>query len=174
MNTNTSQLLSIMKIIFWIVFIGLLIQAGALLTTYTMSLFNPEVSKDLYLGLDLSALQEWSTYQYTNHISFLVGFLLIKAYIAFLVIKIFSKMDLRNPFTEAVSVQLSKISYVAVTAGLLAYIAQGHTKWLVKSGMDLSENWGSGAFLFLAGIIFIIAQIFKRGIELQTENELTI
>lgn len=174
MNTTTSQLLSIMKIIFWIVFIGLLIQAGALLTTYTMSLFNPEVSKDLYLGLDLSALQEWSTFQYTNHLSFLVAFLLIKAYIAFLVIKIFSKMDLRNPFTETVSEQLSKISYVAVAAGLLAYIAQGHTKWLAKSGMDLSENWGSGEFLFLAGIIFIIAQIFKRGIELQTENELTI
>ena len=83
-------------------------------------------------------------------------------------------MDVRHPFTEAVSEQLSKISYVAVSAGLLAYIAQGHTKWLTKSGMDLSENWGSGEFLFLAGIIFIIAQIFKRGIELQTENELTI
>ena len=87
MNTNTTKLLSIMKIIFWIIFIGLLIEAGALLTTYLMSLFDPEVSKDLYLGLDLSTLQEWSTFQYTNHISFLLAFLLIKAYIAFLVIK---------------------------------------------------------------------------------------
>ena len=163
-----------MKIIFWIVFIGLLIQAGALLTTYSMSLFNPEISKDLYLGLDLFALQEWSTYQYTNHVSFLVAFLLIKAYIAYLVITVFSKINLNSPFSEVVSEHLSKISYVALTAGFLAIIAQGHTKWLAKSGMELSQNWGSGEFLFLAGIIFIIAQVFKKGIELQTENELTI
>lgn len=174
MSTNTTQLLSLMKVIFWIVFIGLLIQAGALLTTYTMSLFNPEVSKDLYLGLNLSVLQESSTYQYTNHVSFLVAFLLIKAYIAFLVIKIFLIMDLKSPFSEPVSTLITKISYVALTAGLLAVIAQGHTKWLAKTGMDLSQNWGSSEFLFLAGIIFIIAQIFKKGIELKTENELTI
>ncbi|WP_432412002.1 DUF2975 domain-containing protein [Rasiella sp. SM2506] len=163
-----------MKILFWIVFIGLLIQAGALLTTYCMSLFNPEVSKDLYLGLDLFALQEWSTYQYTNHVSFLAAFLLIKAYIAYLVITVFSKINLNSPFSEVVSEHLSKISYVALTAGFLAIIAQGHTKWLAKSGMELSQDWGSGEFLFLAGIIFIMAQVFKKGIELQTENELTI
>jgi hypothetical protein len=33
---------------------------------------------------------------------------------------------------------------------------------------------GTGEFLFLAGIVFVIAQIFKRGIEIQTENELTV
>lgn len=174
MNLTTSHLLSIMKFIFWIVFIGLLIQAGALLTTYTMSLFNPEVSKDLYMGLNLSALQEWSTFQYTNYVSFLVAFLLIEAYIAFLVIKIFSKIDVNSPFSEEVSELISKISYVALTAGLLAFIAQGHTKWLAKSVIDLNQNWGSAQFLFLAGIIFIIAQVFKKGIELQNENELTI
>jgi Protein of unknown function (DUF2975) len=174
MNINTPQLLSIMKIILWIIFIGLLIQAGALITTYSMSLFNPEVAKDLYLGLDLSVLREWSMYQYTHHVSFLVAFLLMKAYIAFLVIKIFSKLTISNPFSVPVSKHLSKISYVALTAGVFAIIAQGHTKWLTKSGIEVSGNWSSGEFLFLAGIIFIIAQIFKRGIELQTENELTI
>ncbi len=33
---------------------------------------------------------------------------------------------------------------------------------------------GSSEFLFMAGIIFIIALIFKRGVEIQSENELTI
>ena len=33
---------------------------------------------------------------------------------------------------------------------------------------------GADVWLFMAVILFIIAQIFKRGIEIQTENELTV
>ena len=33
---------------------------------------------------------------------------------------------------------------------------------------------GSDVWLFMGVILFVIAQIFKRGIEIQTENELTI
>jgi len=32
----------------------------------------------------------------------------------------------------------------------------------------------SSDFIFLAGVIFIFAQIIKRGIEIQSENNLTI
>jgi hypothetical protein len=32
----------------------------------------------------------------------------------------------------------------------------------------------SGETLFLAGVVFVIAQIFKKGVEIQSENELTI
>jgi hypothetical protein len=33
---------------------------------------------------------------------------------------------------------------------------------------------GAAEFLLLGGIIFMIAEVFKRGIEIQTENELTV
>jgi hypothetical protein len=33
---------------------------------------------------------------------------------------------------------------------------------------------GADVWLFMAVVLFIIAQIFKRGIEIQSENELTI
>jgi len=33
---------------------------------------------------------------------------------------------------------------------------------------------GADVWLFMGGILFFIAQIFKRGIEIQTENELTV
>jgi hypothetical protein len=40
---------------------------------------------------------------------------------------------------------------------------------------DLQAYLGGGAeFLLLGGIIFMIAEVFKRGIEIQTENELTV
>jgi len=33
---------------------------------------------------------------------------------------------------------------------------------------------GADVWLFMGVILFVLAQIFKRGIEIQTENELTV
>jgi hypothetical protein len=33
---------------------------------------------------------------------------------------------------------------------------------------------GGPEFLFLGAIVFVIAQVFKKGVEIQSENELTI
>lgn len=52
--------------------------------------------------------------------------------------------------------------------------SNAHHQWMRQNGLPIPENWISGEFIFLAGVIFIIAQIFKKGIELQSENELTI
>ena len=32
----------------------------------------------------------------------------------------------------------------------------------------------SGDFIFLAGIVYVFSQIFKKGVEIQSENELTV
>ncbi len=41
-------------------------------------------------------------------------------------------------------------------------------------GVVTELHWESAGYLFMAGIIFIIALLFERGIEIQSENELTI
>ncbi|RMA65771.1 DUF2975 domain-containing protein [Ulvibacter antarcticus] len=174
MKSTTTPILSLLKVISWIIFIGLLIQAGAILTSFTISLFNPIAAQNLYLGLDLSELYNLSLWYYICSVSFYISFLIIQAYIAYLVIQVFAKLNLQQPFSEAISLLISKISHAALTAGLLAVIAQGYTKWLSKTGLNVIQDWGSSEFLFLAAIIFIIAQVFKRGIELQAENTLTI
>jgi len=39
----------------------------------------------------------------------------------------------------------------------------------------LSKFWAdSGAYIIMGAIIYIIATIFKKGIELQNENDLTV
>lgn len=32
----------------------------------------------------------------------------------------------------------------------------------------------SAEFVFMAGVVFVMSQIFKKGVEIQTENELTV
>ena len=169
---TTTQLLNIMKLLFWVIFIGLLINAGAILYSYVVSITNPDSATSFYSGIDVSSLYQKSFWQYSCFISFWATVAIMKAYLAYLVIQIVSTIDLQKPFSKKLADPLIKMSHVALGIGFIAVLAQAYTKYLTKSGFELIHQWGAGQFLFLAAIIFIIAHIFKRGVELQEENEL--
>jgi hypothetical protein len=42
------------------------------------------------------------------------------------------------------------------------------------TGIKLPTNNTGDEYLFMAGMIYIISQVFKRGIEIQEENNLTV
>lgn len=175
MKSKTNQILSVMHIVSWIIFIGLCIQTGAILTTSLISIFmNPQAADNLYLGLDLSGLYAYDKQQYLYIISFIIALPAIKAYLFYLVIRVFRKLNMDHPFSDHVVALITKISHVALGAGIVALIAQRYCTWLLHRGINVDMDWGGTGFLFLAGIIFIIALIFKRGTEIQNENELTI
>jgi len=172
---GTKQILTLMKIVSWILFIGLCIKLGALLISGGISLFvDKEAAKDLYQGMDLSNLYEFSFKYYIYILSLLISVSALKAYLFYLVTRVFSKIDFNQPFTTSIATIISSISYISLWTGLLVYFANGFSKWLGKNGVIIAIDWGSSEFLFMAGIIFIIALIFKRGVEIQSENELTV
>lgn len=174
---KTTQVLAIMKVISWIIFIGLCIKAGALITSSCISLFvNHEAAKDLYLGLNLFGLYEFNTGYYISVISLMIAVGVLKAYLFYLVIKIFLKFDLNNPFTSNTANLISKISYVALSTGVIAVISNEYIKWLITHRIEthIPFDFGSEEVLFLAGILFLVAYIFKHGVELQQENDLTV
>jgi len=88
------------------------------------------------------------------------------------------KFDFSKPFTRFVSDQITKISYYTFSVGILSYIARQTVRVLQHKGYaidNLDLFWAdSQAFILMAAVIYIIAIIFKRGIELQTENDLTV
>ncbi len=174
---KTKLVLTIMKIISWIIFIGLCIKAGALIISTSISLFiNQEAARDLYLGLDLFNLYEYDKWYYIAVISLIISIAVLNAYMFYLVIKIFLKFDLKNPFTPHAADLISKISYVALGIGILSIISNDYNKWLITHRVDpyLTLDFGSEALLFMAGILFIVAYIFKHGVKIQSENDLTI
>lgn len=83
-----------------------------------------------------------------------------------------------HPFSTEVSLLISRISYLALEIAIVTAVGNNYCIRLVRRGADLLNLHeylgGAGEILFLGGIIFIIAQIFKTGIEIQSENELTI
>lgn len=181
METNTKRILSIMHVISWIIFIGACITAGALTCSYIITVVKPEAAKNLYKGISFYRLYQSDPQMYFRTVTVIIFLACYKAYLAYFVVKIFLKLNLAAPFSEEIRMMISKISYAALSIGLISLIASSYffDKESVRSGIspveDLYEYIGSGAeYLFFGGIIFIIAQVFKRGIELQSENELTI
>ena len=170
---KATKLLKVMNFITWLVFIGLLIKAGTILSSYIISIGNEQAAKNLFDGLDLSAYRNYSFAHYTFIVSYKVILFSIEAYIAFLVTKLLSGLNLEKPFNFNVQLLMRKISYSILYLWILAIIHNVHVQFLGKR-YDFPMDLFSSDFIFLAGIIFIFAQIVKRGIEMQQENELTI
>jgi len=179
MKPRTKWMLGAMQFIAWITFIGLCIKTGALMVSFFVSMsVNPVAARDLFEKLDLSDLHRFSIGHYVGLVSVIIILCAAKAQIFYQIIRIFRKINFVHPFSKDVSSLISGIGYVALGVGVLTVITNSYRDWLIKQGVafpDLQAYLGGGAeFLLLGGIIFMIAEVFKRGIEIQTENELTV
>jgi len=176
---ETQPGLMLITIVIWSIFIGLSIKAGALLFTFTYSFLKPTVAQDLFEGLDLYGLMSQDIWHYIAVVSFMMVIVGQKAYMFFLMIRVFLKIDLIHPFSLEVSKLISKISHIAIEIGVTIIFASAYFKWLAKRGFDIPSvgtSYVTGAFEFLlmGALIYAIAQVFKRGVEIQSENELTV
>jgi hypothetical protein len=179
MKPKTKWMLGAMQVIAWITFIGLSIKTGALIVSFFVSLaVNPVATKDLYEKLDLSDLYRYSIVIYVAIVSIIIILTAAKAHIFYQIIRIFKKINFVHPFSQDVSSIISSIGYVALGIGLLTVVTNSYRDWLMKQGVSFPDlqtyMGGGGEYLLLGGIIFMIAEVFKRGIELQTENDLTV
>ncbi|MNT17337.1 hypothetical protein D3C72_1524810 [compost metagenome] len=74
---------------------------------------------------------------------------------------------------------ISYLSYLAFGIGLFSFWAFKFNNWLASNGVKLptleSLNLeGHSIWIFMAIVMFVVGQIFKRGIEIQSEIDLTI
>ena len=173
-KSRTQQILSIMLVLSWIVTIGLLIEAGAILFSYTVSLFNPEASKNLYKGLDLYELRQANAWQFHSLVSFIAVIACMKAWVAYLVTRTLSKIKMVNPFKMDVALDLESVSYYLFSIWLIAMIYNGYLDWLSKHSIAPQAELMPQDFIFMVGLVYLVSQIFKRGVEIQNENELTV
>jgi len=89
-------------------------------------------------------------------------------------IKVLSKVNLQNPFTTEVARLLERISVVLLGIAIVAFMNNAQAGWLLKTNGVAQYKLAIDEFLFMAGLVYIISQVFKRGVEIQTENDLTV
>ena len=165
-------------IVAWLIFVGLCIEAGGLIVNFFFSLYNPEFVQNLYQKLDLSEMYNDSKAAFFGVYSFVLIISILKAFLFYIVIKLMHTMDLSKPFTSFVARQISYISYFTVSIGILSYIARQTAKNLQHQGYgidSLNEFWvDNQAFILMAAVVYVIATIFQKGVEIQNDNDLTV
>lgn len=165
-------------IVAWLIFVGLCVEAGGLIVNFFFSLYKPELIQNLYQKLDLTEMYNNSKLVFFGVYGFILTISILKACLFYTVIRLMHTMDLSRPFSTFVAKQISKISYYTLSIGLLSYIAKELVENLIHYGFvidHLNEFWSdSQAFILMGAVIYIIATIFKKGVDIQNENDLTV
>lgn len=178
MSKTNNFVFKSLKIVAWIIFVGLCIEAGGLIVNFIFSLYNPEFVQNLYQKLDLSEMYERSKLAFFGMYSFILVISILKAFLFYVVIRLVTKINLSKPFNTYVSRQISLISYYTLSIGLLSLLAQQTAKNLQHRGYNidtLNQFWtDSQAFILMAAVIYVIAIIFSKGVEYQEELNETV
>ncbi len=176
MKIRTEQILTFLKIVAWLAFVGYAIKAGAQTVALVVGFINPELGDKLYEANPLLfKLLKYNSSYFANAMSMLVFLSAFKAHVWYLVIQLLSKLRLQTPFSRDIAKRLEKIAFELLGIWLVNIVGMGYLKWLEKTtGEQLGDLGVGDEFLLFAAIVYIVAQIFKRGIELKEENELTV
>ena len=178
MSKTNNLVFTCLHIVAWLFFVGLCVEAGGLLVNFFFHLYKPEFVQNLYQKVDLTEMYKESKLAFFGIYSFILSISILKAYLFYRVVMLMHKMDMSKPFNSFVSRQISLISYYTLSIGLLSYIARHLAEKLTHYGFvsnNLNQFWtGSEAFILMGAIIYIIATIFRKGVELQNENDLTV
>ena len=174
MKTKTTKVLTVLKVLAWMAFIGYLVQCGRQIISFGVSFFNPEAVKNIY-GMSFYDLYKYSQPYFVYAMSFLIALSAMHGYVWYRVAKLLTDLNLQDPFSRNVARALEEIGIQLLGIWIVSVIAQQSVGWIARhSNIHLDKFHAVHEYLFIAGIVYIISQVFKRGIEIQEENELTV
>ncbi len=183
LKITAQQTLKVLQWLAWIIFIGLLVEAGALIVNSVISIFiNPAGVKNFWQGASyLSGLQAFSEAHFATLCAVIVIVACLKAIMFYQIVKMFEekKLNMAQPFSVELRSAILLLAYISLGIGLFSHCGSNFLDWLATQGVatpELKNLFVAGAdiWLFMTVILFVIAQIVKRGIDIQTENDLTI
>lgn len=182
MKISTQNILKFLNVISWIIFLGLCVEAGGIIFNSIFTHFiNPVAANNFWEGIDFSALYSFD-YGYFFVIVLLMSIVaILKALMFYQIVNAlnYKKLNLSEPFSIGLRKVIVNIAYIVLAIGLFSIFGIGYSQWLAEKNISMPKVEkmgfdGAGVWLFMSIILFVIAQIFKRGIELQEENDLTI
>lgn len=179
---GTKQILKFLYILSWIIFIGVCIEAGGFIfNTFYAMVLNPMGAENYWNGLDLSSLYNFDKGYFLVITFYMIIVAVLRALIFYLFIRLLhgKKLDLSHPFTIEFRNFISLVAYIALMIGLFSKMGMQYSAWLSTKGVTMPDLeylrlGGPDVWFFMGVILLVISQIFKRGIEMQNDNELTI
>lgn len=177
MKTRTEVILMGSKFLALLGGIGFSIIWGSHLLTLVSSFINLEWAKHtMDANVNLFRIREQSIAYFTIALGLIIAVNALKALIWYVVYELLLKLSLQNPFSIVVEKKVELIAFLILGVWIVSsMMGKTYLHYLDKEiGIQLNTFDIGDEYLFMAGIIYIISQIFKRGIEMQQENDLTV
>ncbi len=179
---TTQEKLKALYILSWIIFVGVCIEAGGIITNaFFTLLLNPVGARHFWQEVDLTSLYKYDPGYFFVETLLMSIVAVMRVAIFYQIVKTLhdKKLNLSQPFNRAIERCIFKIAYMSLLIGLFSWYGVKYAVWFVKQGVQMPDVQtlrlgGADVWLFMGVILYIVAQIFKRGIEIQTENELTV
>lgn len=175
---STKQVLTILYVISFIIFIGLCIEAGSFIFN---AFFTLVINPDNASYFDLASLYAFDSDYFIVQLLLMSIPAIMKALIFYLIIKILhdKQLNIAQPFNRELGRFITKLSYLALGIGFFSFWGVKYMEWFVKQGVKMPaietlRLGGADVWLFMGVILLVVAKIFNRGIEIQSENELTV
>jgi hypothetical protein len=171
-----------LQLLSWIIFIGICIEAGGILSNSLYVLFiNPIAAQNFWMHIDLSELYVYDK-GYFMVITFVMSLVsILKGLLFYLIVKIFheKKINISKPFNSELLAFTNNLCYVSLGIGFISYLGSKLVDHLLVQEVELPAIHllgigGADVWFFMGIVLLVIGQLFKRGVELQTENDLTI
>ncbi|WP_163325232.1 MULTISPECIES: DUF2975 domain-containing protein [Draconibacterium] len=172
--TRTQQVLAVMKFLVYLSITWYFLKLVGIGLMGLSFLIRGIPLSNLFFIPDWFNLLETNPGYLTLVIVLVMSVSLLNITIWILVLRLLKRIQLTNPFNMEVIERLERISYLLFIIWILSISAGGFFAWLGEKAGELNDSWSHGPYLFMAGLVFIISQIFKRGVELQSENDLTV
>jgi ABC-type multidrug transport system fused ATPase/permease subunit len=145
------------------------------------ALNKPIVAEHFWNNTNLSALYAFDKGHFMVQTFLMSIVAILKALLFYLIIKLFNdkKFSIEQPFSKEITSMVFLIGWLCLGAGFFSGYASGYATFIEKQGVDMPdvENMrvgGADVWIFMAVALFVVGQVFKKGTELQTENDLTV
>jgi hypothetical protein len=177
MKTRTEKILVILRILAMLGAVKFSIDWGAQLTNFVASFINPEWAKHTYqINMDIFNIREKSVAFYSWGMCIGIATAALKAAIWFVVFDLLTKLKMQTPFSMEVEKKLERIAFLSLGVWVIGSVFWNMYVYYLQQSTDvkLPANSSLDEYFFMAGMVYIISQIFKRGIEIEEENQLTV
>lgn len=182
MSIKTDYLLKALHVLAWIIFVGVSIEATAFITSTVATLaLSPEQAAKFWRLADLSALYKHNETHFITLSSLVVIVAVLKAIMFYIIVMFFynKNFNLSKPFSDTTRRMLLKLTYLTLGIGLFSSWGANFSDRLVAEGVQIPDTrnmklGGADVWLFMSMVLAVLASIFKKGIEMQNENELTV
>lgn len=181
MKTNPSFVRNFLLIVLWIslIFSGFAIGCIVIFVADTFLNLNLDFIKnmDIHFGDEEISYSDLKSKGKANLFLLSISAVYYLSLIIQLIltaIRTLRAVDMKNPFSTEIARNISKMGTLALQIGILNIVLGAITELVMHGNFKIQLDLSVSNFLVFAAVLYLIADIFSRGVELQADNDLTI